>query len=1125
MRVFLRSFILLFFFVSSFFASEAQPAQFQDDFSVDSRSSYTVTDTWTQGGYGQVLYDAAGKRLRINTGDDIGLSIFKSVPALGSGVFAIDFLPISKHPNGGEFRIRLKSGANSYYQLSNSDGYGAYSIKKVVNGQKVASASFQNEYRQGTSYSIIIRFSAGAVTAEAFGETLVMTGDSTALLVDSFEVNLVQQDAYLDNIFYGTEDKSPPVWDGPVGVCSAEDAATGGSVIVNFGTATDEGGSAVSYNVYYAPAAFWRSDDWSANNKIFDALPATGIVCSKAFTVGGLQSGTAYRFGVRAEDEFGNEDTNTHTVLATPTGAQPAQFLDDFSVDSRSSYTVTDTWTQGGYGEVLYDAAGKRLRINTGDDIGLAVSKSVSALGSGVFTIDFLPISKHPNGGEISIRLKAGSNSYYQLSNSDGYGAYSIKKVVNGQKVDSASFQNEYRQGTSYSIIIRFSAGTVTADAFGETLVMSGDSTALLVDSFEVNLVQQDAYVDNIFYGTEDTTPPVWDGPVGVCSVEDAATGGSVIVNFGTATDEGGSAVSYNAYYAPSDLWRSDDWSANNIIFDAPPASGSVCSKAFTVGGLQSGTAYRFGVRAEDEFGNEDTNTHTVLATPTGAQPAQFQDDFSVDSRSSYTVTDTWTQGGYGEVLYDAAGKRLRINTGDDIGLAVSKSVSALGSGVFTIDFLPISKHPNGGEIRIRLKAGSNSYYQLSNSDGYGAYSIKKVVNGQKVDSASFQNEYRQGTSYSIIIRFSAGTATAEAFGETLVMSGDSTALLVDSFEVSLVQQDAYIDDIIFSDQPFVAISHPQSYYLQASPELPAKAFGGNFQPGWGVQFTLVNKTTGASQVVNDFAEPFEHLYHNLSLNEYSIEARIIDSNFIPVEGDFTNDFEDPVGIGDYYVAFGDSITKGDGDDIDFDNISSDSRTVGAGYRPILSDLLKNEKVYPHLIVSEGKGGDDSGEGLARIQTALDAHPEANYYLVLFGTNDSDGSLPVPSGLDGNGTLLNPKDPGYSGSFLDNMQQIINAVYAAGKRPILAKVPITLGPCSNCVPFVQPETAARNLLIQEYNVVIDALVDRNSIGIVPPDFYNYFKLHQDEFDDNLHPNGMGYQSMADLWFEAITTQQ
>ena len=597
------------------------------------------------------------------------------------------------------------------------------------------------------------------------------------------------------------------------------------------------------------------------------------------------------------------------------------------------------------------------------------------------------------------------------------------------------------------------------------------------------------------------------------------------VVNFGTATDEGSSTVSYNVYYAPAALWRSDDWSANNIIFDAPHASGSVCSEAFTVGGLQSGTAYRFGIRAEDEFGNEDTNTNTVLVTPTGVQPAQFQDDFSVDSRASYTVTDTWTQGGYGQVLYDAAGKRLRINTGDDIGLAVSKSVSALGSGVFTIDFLPISKHPNGGEIRIRLKSGSNSYYQLSNSDGYGAYSIKKVVNGQKVDSASFQNEYRQGTSYSIIIRFSAGTVTAEAFGETLVMSGDSTALLVDSFEVNLVQQDAYIDDIIFSDQPFVAISQPQSYYLQASPELQVKAFGGNFQPGWGIQFTLVNKTTGATQVFNDFAEPFEHLYHNLAQNEYTIEATIIDSNFIHVEGSFTSDFEDPVGIGDYYVAFGDSITKGDGDDIDVDNISNDSRTIGAGYRPILSDLLENEKFYPQLIAVEGKGGDESSDGLARIQAALNAHPNANYFLVLFGTNDSDGTLPVPSGLNGSGILLNPNDPGYNGSFLDNMQQIISAVYTAGKQPILAKVPIALGPCSSCAPFVQPETAMRNLLIQEYNVVIDALVARNGIGVVAPDFYDYFRLHKGEFDDNLHPNGVGYQSMANLWFEAIVTQQ
>jgi lysophospholipase L1-like esterase len=55
----------------------------------------------------------------------------------------------------------------------------------------------------------------------------------------------------------------------------------------------------------------------------------------------------------------------------------------------------------------------------------------------------------------------------------------------------------------------------------------------------------------------------------------------------------------------------------------------------------------------------------------------------------------------------------------------------------------------------------------------------------------------------------------------------------------------------------------------------------------------------------------------------------------------------------------------------------------------------------------------------------------------------------------------------------------------------------------------------------DYNVAIDELVILNNILVTPPDFYNYFRTHQNEFSDNLHPNGVGYQSMAELWFSVL----
>jgi lysophospholipase L1-like esterase len=89
------------------------------------------------------------------------------------------------------------------------------------------------------------------------------------------------------------------------------------------------------------------------------------------------------------------------------------------------------------------------------------------------------------------------------------------------------------------------------------------------------------------------------------------------------------------------------------------------------------------------------------------------------------------------------------------------------------------------------------------------------------------------------------------------------------------------------------------------------------------------------------------------------------------------------------------------------------------------------------------------------------------------------------------------------------MQRIISAIVLAGKTPYLAKVPYT--------------TLSRYdiLSIQEYNGVIDELVVVNGISVVPPNFYSWFQAHTSQLADGLHPNGTGYQSMANLWSSAL----
>jgi lysophospholipase L1-like esterase len=229
------------------------------------------------------------------------------------------------------------------------------------------------------------------------------------------------------------------------------------------------------------------------------------------------------------------------------------------------------------------------------------------------------------------------------------------------------------------------------------------------------------------------------------------------------------------------------------------------------------------------------------------------------------------------------------------------------------------------------------------------------------------------------------------------------------------------------------------------------------------------------------------------------------------------------------FVTIGDSITEGTGDDDTSDDTSQDGKNTGGGYQPILNDLLTAyENGIPHNIINEGVSGDTSADGLIIIQSTLSTYPEALRYLVMYGTNDARPWLPVPSGQG-----LNPGSPGYPGTYKDNMQRIIDAINSAGKEILIAKPPITLGDNVNSTPYPDPDTGARSVLIKEYNQVIDELVSDplNNITVTPPDFYNYFKeidpataspRYEDQYADNLHPNGIGYQSMAQLWFEEIT---
>ena len=204
---------------------------------------------------------------------------------------------------------------------------------------------------------------------------------------------------------------------------------------------------------------------------------------------------------------------------------------------------------------------------------------------------------------------------------------------------------------------------------------------------------------------------------------------------------------------------------------------------------------------------------------------------------------------------------------------------------------------------------------------------------------------------------------------------------------------------------------------------------------------------------------------------------------------------------GEYYVAVGDSITR--------------ARDV-RGYQPILVNLLRNSKKHPVAVANWGVNGATSVGGAISISSTLSTEPSGKYFLITYGTNDARLPRPVPSGKGKRpgDTVTTERgivvSPGYHGTYKENMQKIISAILAAGKVPYLAKIPYAR------------QRSIDISSIREYNEVIDELVAENDIAVTPPDFFSHFQEHPDEIPDGLHPNRKGYESMANLWFIALT---
>lgn len=188
-----------------------------------------------------------------------------------------------------------------------------------------------------------------------------------------------------------------------------------------------------------------------------------------------------------------------------------------------------------------------------------------------------------------------------------------------------------------------------------------------------------------------------------------------------------------------------------------------------------------------------------------------------------------------------------------------------------------------------------------------------------------------------------------------------------------------------------------------------------------------------------------------------------------------------------FYMAFGDSITVGDG-------------SSGGGYPDYLAADLRSHWGRAE-VVNEGVSGTKSDKGDARMERSLSRARPA-WVLIMYGTNDyNDG-------------VCRNDPPCYT---IDALRSMIFQTREVGAWPVLATIP-PVNPA-----FTDRDPVSRNAWVSQMNDRIRTLATQERIALadIHRDFLRQPSL-QDLYADFLHPNDRGYQVMARSFFDAIT---
>ncbi|MEW5743938.1 MAG: chitobiase/beta-hexosaminidase C-terminal domain-containing protein [Nitrospirota bacterium] len=1116
-----------------------------DDFSADTTGLYRAVVDAGEGG--ELVYDWQNQRGEVVIRDgQNAVDIIRDLAPVTSGMFSVDFKPVLHYGTAGMFWLRLIQDESTYYKVYNSDVYTDGRVEKVINGAVVEKINFNAKYVQGTTYPVTVAYSPAETTVTAFGKTITLKVNNTAIMVNKVEMGFGRQPSYIDNI----RAMVPPANGNKTVYVKYKDGAGNWSPVYNDSIVLDIiDVTAPVTTVSPVPGAYTTpqtvrltcSDGTGSGcDNIYYTLdgsdpadPAlTPLVYSSSSPIPVDTNATIRFFSV---DRFGNREVpNEAYYIIDPTAPS-------------GSITVT--------GDGTTDIGVVRLNLSASDNNGSGVVQmqlsndgfswsdpepytqtKVWLLGDTMLD-DFITDT---TGQYTAIDLDgtAGGQFIYDWPNQRAEVA-----IVPGENIMAVSRSLPVSPDGSYSVDFTPTSHYGTAGMFWLEL-MQDDNTYYKVYNSDVytngrvEKIVNGIVVESVSFGTKyssGVTYPIkvtyhpavliveaFGKTITLGSNKDSIAVSKVSMSFGRQNayldnlklivppENGNKTVSIK-YRDGAGNWSGVI--STNILLSRIDAATPVTTAEPERGSYSSAQAVR--LTCSDGAGSGCDNIYyTVDGTDPVPTSSVYMPDnpisvpattiikfYAVDKRGNVEkirtaeyVIDTAVPG---DLVVDN-GSAAAAYTGTwlvsgNIGYYGNKSLSSNSNGS-TYSWQPVIARPGIYDVFMwwteNPTNSDNAPVDIADSQGLHRVRINQRMNGGRWNKL--------------------GTYIFDAGGSASVTLTAESSYYYNADAVKLV----------YKGDPFVSISTPDNFHLQGTGDLTVEAVAGGLAAG-GVKFILDMNTPG-EQVVIDTAAPYRATFSSPARGEHTLDAFAVDNGGNVIAGSFVHDRQEHIGVGTYLVAVGDSITHsypGEYDDYSLDDVSNDRRSRNGGFEPVLSDMLASTRGYPHVVANEGIGGAKSRDGVSYISGVLSKHPRSEFILLMYGTNDSKAD--VPSGLGHrSGTA------GYTGSYKENMQRIITAVLNAGKTPILAKLPPVYGDCAepeNCGSYSDPHYEPRNALIREYNQVIDELVLENRLIMDGPDFYQYFSAYPEELFDNYHPNGMGYRSMAKLWLNVLAS--